>query len=133
MSGAAPVPTSLIETYAKLGIEIHQVYGLTESCGPACLSDPDSALERRIVRARLPQVGAEIEQQLVAFVQALRELDLKKPPAVSETLDWARALVLLHVEQLSPEWVRDTLNVLLKEQEDVVAVSARLPELLAGG
>ncbi len=46
MSGAAPVPTSLIESYAKLGIEIHQVYGLTESCGPACLSDPDSALER---------------------------------------------------------------------------------------
>lgn len=46
MSGAAPVPTSLIETYAELGIEIHQVYGLTESCGPGCLIDPDSAMER---------------------------------------------------------------------------------------
>ena len=46
MSGAAPVPVSLIEAYAKLGIEIHQVYGLTESCGPGCLSDPESALER---------------------------------------------------------------------------------------
>ncbi|MCC5873861.1 MAG: long-chain-fatty-acid--CoA ligase [Gammaproteobacteria bacterium] len=46
MSGAAPVPTSLIETYAELGIEIHQVYGLTESCGPGCLIDPDSAMQR---------------------------------------------------------------------------------------
>ncbi len=46
MSGAAPVPTTLIEAYAKLGIEIHQVYGLTESCGPGCLIDPDSAMER---------------------------------------------------------------------------------------
>ncbi|HUP22443.1 MAG TPA: long-chain fatty acid--CoA ligase [Thermoanaerobaculia bacterium] len=46
MSGAAPVPVSLIEEYARLGIEIHQVYGLTESCGPACLISPDDALAR---------------------------------------------------------------------------------------
>lgn len=46
MSGAAPVPVSLMEAYAGLGIEIHQVYGLTESCGPGCLIDPDSALKR---------------------------------------------------------------------------------------
>lgn len=46
MSGAAPVPVSLIEKYAKMGIEIHQVYGLTESCGPGCLISPDEAIER---------------------------------------------------------------------------------------
>ena len=46
MSGAAPVPVSLIETYAKLGIEIHQVYGLTETCGPACLISPEEALAK---------------------------------------------------------------------------------------
>ena len=46
MSGAAPVPVSLIETYAAMGIEIHQVYGLTETCGPACLISPDDALDR---------------------------------------------------------------------------------------
>jgi O-succinylbenzoate-CoA ligase len=46
MSGAAPVPVSLIEAYAKLGIEIHQVYGLTESCGPACLTSPEDALRK---------------------------------------------------------------------------------------
>ncbi|NND76010.1 MAG: long-chain fatty acid--CoA ligase [Ilumatobacter sp.] len=46
MSGAAPVPVNLIETYAGMGIEIHQVYGLTETCGPACLIDPDDAIAR---------------------------------------------------------------------------------------
>ena len=46
MSGAAPVPVTLIESYAKLGIEVHQVYGLTESCGPACLVSPDDAITR---------------------------------------------------------------------------------------
>jgi acyl-CoA synthetase (AMP-forming)/AMP-acid ligase II len=46
MCGAAPVPEPLIEAYAKLGIEIHQIYGLTESCGPACLIDPDHALKK---------------------------------------------------------------------------------------
>jgi acyl-CoA synthetase (AMP-forming)/AMP-acid ligase II len=46
MSGAAPVPVSLIETYAEMGIEIHQVYGLTETCGPGCLISPDDALTR---------------------------------------------------------------------------------------
>ena len=44
MSGASPVPPSLIEEYARLGLEIHQVYGLTETCGPACLISPDEAL-----------------------------------------------------------------------------------------
>jgi acyl-CoA synthetase (AMP-forming)/AMP-acid ligase II len=46
MSGASPVPVTLIEAYAELGVEIHQVYGLTESCGPACLISPDEALKR---------------------------------------------------------------------------------------
>lgn len=46
MAGAAPVPVSLIETYAEMGIEIHQIYGLTESCGPACLIDADNALTK---------------------------------------------------------------------------------------
>jgi acyl-CoA synthetase (AMP-forming)/AMP-acid ligase II len=52
MSGASPVPVTLIEAYAELGIEIHQVYGLTESCGPACLISPDEALKRAGSTAR---------------------------------------------------------------------------------
>ena len=53
-------------------------------------------------------------------------MDLKKVPAISETIDWARTLILLHSESLSPELVRQTLNVILKFQEDIEAVDSEL-------
>lgn len=91
---------------------------------------PDPALERRIVRARVPGVGAALRDQLVAFIQAVRKLELRKLPAVSETIDWARALLLLHADTLDRELVRDTLNVILKHQDDVAQVKRDLPRLL---
>ncbi len=90
---------------------------------------PDSALERRIVHARVPEIPPVLERQLVAFIQALRELDLKKLPAISETIDWARTLMLLHSEQLDPELIKDTLNVILKFQEDIENVELELSTL----
>lgn len=90
---------------------------------------PDAALERRIVHARVPEIPPILEKQLVAFIQALRELDLKKLPAISETIDWARTLMLLHAEQLEPELIRSTLNVILKFQEDIENVEAELSTL----
>ena len=65
----------------------------------------------------------------MAFVQALRDLDLKKVPAISETIDWAKTLLLLHSESLDQDLVRQTLNVILKFQEDIEAVEAELPML----
>ena len=67
---------------------------------------------------------------MVGFVQGLRGLDLKKVPAVSETLDWARTLVLLHAAELDPALVRGTLNVLLKFQDDIEHTQAEIPALL---
>ena len=61
---------------------------------------------------------------------AIRELDLKKSPAISETLDWARSLVLLHANQLDSGLVHDTLNVLLKYEEDIVEAEGQLGKLL---
>jgi len=90
---------------------------------------PDSRLERRIVEARVPGISESLRKQLVGFVQALREMDLKKRPAVSETIDWARSLVLMHAETLDRDLVRDTLNVLLKFKDDVEAVERELPRL----
>jgi len=90
---------------------------------------PDSRLERRIVEARVPGISESLRRQLVGFVQALREMDLKKRPAVSETIDWARSLVLMHAETLDRELVRDTLNVLLKFKDDVDVVERELPRL----
>jgi len=64
-------------------------------------------------------------------VQGLRELELKKSPSVSETIDWARALVLMHVAELDAQTVRTTLDLLLKYESDVEAVVPQVPALLA--
>lgn len=80
---------------------------------------PDSHLEEKIINSRVPEIHQDLQKQLVAFVQNLRNLDLKKLPSVSETIDWARALVLLNVKVLEPEIVRETLNILLKFQSDI--------------
>jgi MoxR-like ATPase len=90
---------------------------------------PDSKLENDIIKARVPDVEEGLRKQLVAFVQGLRTLELKKHPSVSETIDWARTLVLLHAETLDAELVRDTLNVLLKFQDDIENVDGEINAL----
>ncbi len=92
---------------------------------------PDARLEARILAARLPGIEEELRRRLVAFVQQLRTLDLRKLPSVSETIDWARTLLLLHVRELDVAVVRDTLNVLLKFEADIEMAEPRLAELLA--
>ncbi|HJN49907.1 MAG: MoxR family ATPase [Pseudomonadales bacterium] len=87
---------------------------------------PDVALERRIIQARVPEIPEKLRNQLVTFIQELREMDLKKLPAISETIDWARTLILLHTEVLDPDLVRQTLNVILKFQEDIESVEAEI-------
>ncbi|MDE2580572.1 MAG: MoxR family ATPase [Rhodospirillales bacterium] len=92
---------------------------------------PDAKLEARIIASRVPEADAGLRTQLVAFVQSLRGLDLKKPPSVSETIDWARVLVLLHARTLEADLVRDTLNVLLKFEADIETAGRQLGELVA--
>ncbi|HEY2051940.1 MAG TPA: MoxR family ATPase [Caulobacteraceae bacterium] len=93
---------------------------------------PDQALEERIVAARVPDVEAALRAKLVRFVQSLRTMDLRKLPSISETVDWARALLLLHARALDAELVRETLNVILKFEADIAAVEPKIGELLAG-
>ena len=80
--------------------------------------------------ARVPGIDARLTRQVVAFVQALRALDLKKLPSISETLDWARAIVLLHGAQIDRALVRDTLNVLLKFEADIDHAESQMTDLL---
>jgi MoxR-like ATPase len=94
---------------------------------------PEPALEERIVATRVPGIETALTKQLVAFVQTLRTLDLRKSPSISETVDWARALILLHADTLEPEMARDTLNVLLKFEQDIEAVEPQVAELLRQG
>jgi MoxR-like ATPase len=90
---------------------------------------PDEKLEAQIIESRVPGIEARLLRQLVSFVQQLRGLDLKKVPSVSETIDWARVLVLLHASVLEVDLVRDTLNVLLKFEADIEIASKQLATL----
>ncbi len=92
---------------------------------------PEPQLEQRIIQARVPELPEKLRSQMVAFIQQLRERDLKKHPAISETIDWARTLVLLHADTLDRDIVHNTLNVVLKFQEDIDNVEAELNALLA--
>ena len=80
---------------------------------------PEQKLEERIVESRLPGISQTLRRQLVSFIHDIRTLDLKKQPSVSETIDWARVLVLLQAAELGHDMVRDTLNVLLKYESDI--------------
>ena len=90
---------------------------------------PDRERELRIVRTRAPDVPAALASQVVSAVERIRRIELKKPPSISETLDWARSLVLLNAEALSPELVAATLNVLLKHTTDVEKVRTQLGQI----
>jgi MoxR-like ATPase len=87
---------------------------------------PDLEREREIVLARVPGIAEQLADQIVRIVRSIRSLELKKQPSVSETLDWARTLVLLGVESVDAELARDTLNVLLKYQSDIAKAAKEL-------
>ncbi|TCO77240.1 AAA family ATPase [Chromatocurvus halotolerans] len=91
---------------------------------------PSLELEERIVQSRVPGIDDALRRQLVAFVHSLRELDLRKTPAISETIDWARSLLLLHADALDAQLVRDSLGTLLKFEQDIEAAQAELGSLL---
>ena len=91
---------------------------------------PDASLEREIIQARVPEINENLKIQLVNFVQGLRDLDLKKLPAISETIDWARTLILLNAKELNEDLAKETLNVLLKHQQDVEVVQKEIPSLI---
>jgi MoxR-like ATPase len=92
---------------------------------------PEPRLEARILSARVPEAEEGLRRQLVAFVQALRTLELKKLPSVSESIDWARVLVLLAARELDVAVVRETLNVLLKYEVDIAAAEPQLAGMVA--
>ncbi len=89
---------------------------------------PEPKMEREILRVRVPDLSETLRSHLVAFINQVRKLDLKKAPSVSETIDWARVLVLLHASDLEPDLVSETLNVFLKFEEDVEIVRERVFE-----
>lgn len=104
---------------------------LRRRCLHAFLDYPAPSRELTILRIATPGIEGVLAAQLVAFVNGLRALDLRKAPAVSETLDWARAFLLLGKKELDRHIILDTLGVLLKHQADKSDVEPRIDALLA--
>jgi MoxR-like ATPase len=103
---------------------------LKRRCIHLYIDYPDRDLEMRIVRLKIPRIKDRLADQLIDAIHKIRNLDLKKKPCVSETLDWAQALIALQIEDLSSEVVRDTLNVILKYQADADQVREKLDQII---
>jgi len=91
---------------------------------------PEPKLEQEIISVKVPELNTELQKELVAFVSELRTMALKKVPAVSETIDWAKALLLLNVHELDQQWIKSTLNLLLKFQEDIEVIEPEIRNIM---
>jgi MoxR-like ATPase len=92
---------------------------LKRRCMHLYIDFPSKELEHEIVRLKVPEVGAALMGEVVGLVHALRELDLKKAPSISETLDWARALVVMNIGDLEDATVKETLATICKYEGDL--------------
>jgi MoxR-like ATPase len=123
---AAEPPIVIITTNRTR--EIHDA--LKRRCLYHWVDYPDAAQELEIVRRKVPDCTDSLSQQIVAYVQKLRELDLFKNPGVAETIDWATALTELDKLALDPETIADTLGTLLKYQDDIARIQGTEGEKL---
>src|SRR4051812_24309448 len=87
---------------------------------------PDMEREKQIVLAKVPDITESLADQVARIVRSIRQLELKKAPSVSETIDWARTLVLLGIEQVTDEVAIETSNILLKYQTDIAKAAKEL-------
>jgi MoxR-like ATPase len=104
---------------------------LKRRCLHLFIGYPDAARELEIVQTRIPEAQQTLAEEIVRVVQRVRDLDLKKRPSVSETLDWARALTILNAQTLDQKLVEETLNLILKYEGDIERAREKLPELTA--
>ncbi len=104
---------------------------LKRRCLHLFIDFPSEELELRILDAKVPGIDKRLAQDVVRVMQRLRQLDLKKAPAISETLDWSRALLALNANELDEALVNDTLNVILKYEGDIRKAQGELAKLIA--
>lgn len=90
---------------------------------------PETARELEIVRLRVPGVTEDLARRVVAVVRFIRQMDLKKAPSISETLDWAQAIAVLGRDVVDEEMIASTLSLLVKEQKDLDKVYANIKSL----
>src|SRR6266850_647668 len=105
--------------------------GLKRRCLHLFIDFPAPADELEIIRLKVPEIPAKLAAAVVAAVQKIRALELRKPPSVSESLDWARSLVILNAQALDPVLVESTLTMLVKYEKDLERVKSALDKVLA--
>lgn len=103
---------------------------LKRRCLHLYIDFPPREQELAIVQAKIPDIDEELARQVVETISRIRKLDLKKQPGISETLDWARALLVLNAEKLDRDTVRDTLNVILKYEKDIAKARESIRQLV---
>ena len=104
---------------------------LKRRCLYLWLDFPGVEKEREIIALKVPDLEPQLQAHVARFVQALRKLDLHKAPSIAETLDWARALRALQIRELNAAAVRQTLNLVLKHEEDLRKADGKIGQLLA--
>jgi MoxR-like ATPase len=108
---------------------------LTEALKRRCLylwlDYPDTEHELEIVRMHAPELSETVARKLVDLIHQVRELDLKKPPSIAESIDWARALLLLGADDISPDVFRETMSIIVKHRTDLDTVAERVGVRLA--
>src|ERR671930_1804425 len=105
--------------------------GLKRRCLHLFIDIPAPAEELEIIRLKVPEIPAKLASAVVNAVQKIRALDLRKAPSVSESLDWARSLVILNAKELDPALVESTLTLLVKHEKDLERVKGALDKVLA--
>jgi len=103
---------------------------LKRRCLHLWIDYPSHELEVRILNTKVPGIDERFADEVVTVMNRIRDLDLKKTPSISETLDWARALLALNANELEDELVNDTLSVILKYEGDVKKAQSELGKLL---
>ena len=103
---------------------------LKRRCLHLWIDYPSEELEVRILDRKVPNIDKRLAEEVVQLMNKIRDLDLKKTPSISETLDWARALLALNAEELEDQIVGDTLNVILKYEGDVQKAQNELAKLI---
>ena len=102
---------------------------LKRRCLHLYIDYPNTELESQIVCLKIPGIRQRLVEQIIASIRAIRSIDLKKKPAISETLDWAQALMALQVEDLSREVILNTLNVIVKHRSDADMVKTHIAQI----
>jgi len=105
---------------------------LKRRCIHIYIDYPDRELEMRVVTIKIPGISDRLAGQVVDAVRNIRNIDLKKKPCISETIDWARSLIALNVEDLTPDVLLETLNMLCKYRSDSQAVRLKAQEIVIG-